>query len=375
MIIGVIVILLFSSIGTFDARAEESEYLNVDFQDGSTAPFVPNAGTGFQVQTDGTGNYYLASPTTVGLKSMYASIAPTWTPDSFELSFDFKISDIAIAYFLFSLCNSTSTPKNPGQAALCYATVYVNGSLYIDGVYTPFVVNDGKWHNLFINFTYGCHARISLDGSIPWMGYFSLASEFPHVYYCFIGSGASTTKATCFWDNITMVSRIGSLPIASFDYSPLDGDGLTNFVFTDTSTFDNTIFPISYNWTFGDGNYTLTKNSNHTYIYGGDYMITLNVSNRFGYDLAFANISVSQIDFSGGIELDLSKIAILTFIIFFLAITTIVGLKYWFFMVLSGIGYLFVAVMVVEPLDSTFAILMAGAGVLFMLWGGYRYVS
>lgn len=285
-----------------NVRAVETEYLNVDFQDGSTAPFIFNSGNWFQVQTDGTGNYYLADTrTTKGLNSMYCDLI-SWTPHSFEISFDFKITNIVDSYSLFALCNSTATPKNPTGDANFYVNILSNGSMYIDGTYTSFIVNDGNWHNLFVNITYGDKALISLDGSTPLKGYYSYAGGFSHVYYCMFGSTSATTNAVCFWDNITIVSRLGSSPIASFDYNPLEGDGLTNFVFTDTSIIDNILFPVTYNWTFGDGNYTLTKNSNHTYIFEGTYQVILNVSNRFGYDLAYTNITVTGISIGGGEE-------------------------------------------------------------------------
>lgn len=278
-----------------EVKANESEYLNVDFEDGSTGPFITNSGGSFLVEHDSTGNYYLKdSKTGTGLNSLYADLV-SWTPDNFELSFDFKIDTVANIYYIFAISNSTNTPKTPTQSPVLLLQVYPNGTLYCDAMPTPFNVLDNKWHNIFVNITYGCHARISLDGSTPWSGYYVYSTEYIHVLYAMFGSFASTTNANCYWDNITMVSRIGNLPIASFEHTPSGGDGLTNFVFTDTSTIDNILFPINYNWTFGDGNYTLTKNSNHTFIHEGTYQVILNVSNRFGYDLAYTNITVSAI--------------------------------------------------------------------------------
>ncbi len=288
-----------------EVKASESEYLNVDFQDGSTGPFVTNSDGSFLVESDATGNYYLKdSKTGTGLNSLYADLV-SWTPDNFELSFDFKIDTVVNTYYIFAISNSTKTPKTPTQAPVLLLQVYPNGTLYCDGISTPFNVLDNKWHNIFVNITYGCHARISLDGSTPWSGYYVYSTEYIHVLYPMFGSFASTTNANCYWDNITMVSRIGNLPIASFEHTPSEGDGLTNFVFTDTSTIDNILFPINYNWTFGDGNYTLTKNSNHTFIHEGTYQVILNVSNRFGYDLAYTNITVSPIELgiTGGEEI------------------------------------------------------------------------
>lgn len=286
--------------------AEETEYLNVDFEDGSKGPFVTNSGGSFLVESDATGNYYLKdSKTGAGLNSLYADLV-SWTPKNFELSFDFKIDTVANIYYIFAISNSTNTPKTPTQSPVLLLQVYPNGTLYCDAMPTPFNVLDNKWHNIFVNITYGCHARISLDGSTPWSGYYVYSTEYIHVLYAMFGSFASTTNANCYWDNITMVSRIGNLPIASFEHTPSEGDGLTNFVFTDTSTIDNILFPINYNWDFGDGNYTYGSQGsdvNHTYIFEGTYTIILNVSNRLGYDLAWTNITVTAVTIGGGDEI------------------------------------------------------------------------
>lgn len=289
-----------------DVKASESEYLNVDFEDGSTGPFVTNSGGSFLVESDATGNYYLKdSKTGAGLNSLYANLV-SWTPKNFELSFDFKIDTVANIYYIFAISNSTNTPKTPTQSPVLLLQVYPNGTLYCDAMPTPFNVLDNKWHNIFVNITYGCHARISLDGSTPWSGYYVYSTEYIHVLYAMFGSFASTTNANCYWDNITMVSRIGNLPIASFEHTPSEGDGLTNFVFTDTSTIDNILFPINYNWDFGDGNYTYGSQGsdvNHTYIFEGTYTIILNVSNRLGYDLAWTNITVTAVTIGEGEEI------------------------------------------------------------------------
>lgn len=73
-------------------------------------------------------------------------------------------------------------------------------------------------------------------------------------------------------------------------------------------------------------------------------------------------------------SLDLTEITLLVFIIFILAIFTFVGLRLWFFMILGGFAYLLVAINYVQILDGLLSLMMAGGGIMFMLWGGYRYV-
>jgi len=70
-----------------------------------------------------------------------------------------------------------------------------------------------------------------------------------------------------------------------------------------------------------------------------------------------------------------NNVFLLIFIGLLLLVLTFVGLRYWFILVLGGIAYLIVSVTYILPLDSIIGLLMGGLGIMFMLWGGYRYVS
>lgn len=68
------------------------------------------------------------------------------------------------------------------------------------------------------------------------------------------------------------------LPDANFSSDPISGNSPLNVTFFDTSTGD----PTGWNWSFGDGASSLEQNPEHTYFSGGNYKITLTVSNTAG---------------------------------------------------------------------------------------------
>lgn len=355
-----------------EVKAIESEYAHIDFEDGTNGILSENWGSNFAIQSDLTGNHYLADIRTAnGANYQYGSIAPTWTPNQYEATVDFKISSVVVSYCILAMSNSTTQANQYPNFSLF---VYANGSLYIGGsggtIYTGITVSFGEWHNILVNITSGTQARISLDGE-PLVGYFNGMTA--HVYYLHLGTYVSSTNAVCYWDNITIASRIGSLPLASFEHTPSEGNGLTNFIFTDTSTIDNTIFPISYNWTFGDGNYTLTQNSNHTYIHAGTYQVILEVSNRFGSSYAYTNITVSAINIgTGGEEITDDMFG---FIIVILLITglNIMGMKTGYLMLsvfaILGMIIAIPALWVNDPLYITLMMVTALGNVAMLAYG------
>jgi len=274
-----------------EVRAETT-YVDVDFEDGTNGLFSDSAGFTIEQQSVSNRILHLSATTTNHMDGDMVSVSPT----TFEISLDFKL--VSTNGNVVLICVS----GNPKGTSYNVLNLYVdaNGNLLANtGNDTGYDVEDNIWHHLFINVTSNNVMWISLDNDIPWHG--SYVGSFINRQYIHIGTFANVA-VDCYWDNITMVSRIGSLPIADFEHTPSKGDGLTNFIFTDTSTIDNILFPVSYNWTFGDGNYTLTKNANHTYIFEGTYQVILNVSNRFGYDLAYTNITVTGISIGGGEE-------------------------------------------------------------------------
>jgi uncharacterized protein (TIGR02145 family) len=72
----------------------------------------------------------------------------------------------------------------------------------------------------------------------------------------------------------------GEPPIANFTATPTSGIIPLTVNFTDQSTNN----PTSWQWHFGDGNSSTTKNPEHTYYNAGSYTVQLWVSNSFGGD-------------------------------------------------------------------------------------------
>jgi PKD repeat protein len=67
-------------------------------------------------------------------------------------------------------------------------------------------------------------------------------------------------------------------PVASFTTNTTSGTAPLTVQFNDTSS--NT--PTSWNWSFGDGTYSTTKNSSKLYSTAGNYLVTLNATNTGG---------------------------------------------------------------------------------------------
>ena len=69
-------------------------------------------------------------------------------------------------------------------------------------------------------------------------------------------------------------------PNAAFSANIISGNAPLTVEFTDTSTGSIT----TWNWSFGDGNFSALRNPTYTYSRGGAYTISLNVTNAKGSD-------------------------------------------------------------------------------------------
>lgn len=65
---------------------------------------------------------------------------------------------------------------------------------------------------------------------------------------------------------------------AQFVGSPMSGNVPINVSFTDLSTG----YPTSWNWSFGDGNYSTLQNPSHIYAGSGTFTVSLNATNAYG---------------------------------------------------------------------------------------------
>ena len=78
-------------------------------------------------------------------------------------------------------------------------------------------------------------------------------------------------------DYIT-VNALPTTPVADFAGVPTSGTAPLTVTFTDNSTNS----PTSWNWSFGDGATSGTRNPVHTYTTAGTYTVSLNATNAGG---------------------------------------------------------------------------------------------
>jgi PGF-pre-PGF domain-containing protein len=71
-------------------------------------------------------------------------------------------------------------------------------------------------------------------------------------------------------------------PVANFTGTPTSGTAPLTVQFTDQSTGS----PMSWNWSFGDGNYSSPQSPSHTYAFAGTFTVSLNTTNAAGSNLS-----------------------------------------------------------------------------------------
>jgi parallel beta-helix repeat protein len=71
-------------------------------------------------------------------------------------------------------------------------------------------------------------------------------------------------------------------PVANFTANVTYGSSPLSVQFTDTSDQTPTKTPTSWNWSFGDGNFSMLQNPSYTYAFAGIYTVSLNATNDAG---------------------------------------------------------------------------------------------
>jgi PKD repeat protein len=119
--------------------------------------------------------------------------------------------------------------------------------------------------------TSGTSTTMPVDMLPPHMTYATASQNvsLPWDHYLLYGKGAS-------FDEIK--NKVSSAPVANFSGTPTTGTAPLTVTFTDTSTNS----PASWNWTFGDGNFSVLQNPVHTYTRAGTYTVSLNATNSAG---------------------------------------------------------------------------------------------
>jgi PKD repeat protein len=98
-------------------------------------------------------------------------------------------------------------------------------------------------------------------------------------------SGGSNTKTVPDY-----ISVFDILPVSSFSPNASSGYYPMSVKFTDTSSG----YPASWNWSFGDGNYSIQQSPTYTYNYVGNYVVNLSVYNTFGNTTSSSLIQVNS---------------------------------------------------------------------------------
>ncbi len=100
-----------------------------------------------------------------------------------------------------------------------------------------------------------------------------------------VNHSSSNTHDT-FWTNksnyITAYPPGAIAPVADFSGTPTSGTAPLIVRFNDQSTGS----PTTWNWSFGDGNYSTLQSPAHTYAFAGTYTVSLNAANTAGSNLS-----------------------------------------------------------------------------------------
>ena len=81
---------------------------------------------------------------------------------------------------------------------------------------------------------------------------------------------------------VTDAVRVLEPPIAAFTATPTEGNAPLTVQFTDQSTGNVT----AWAWDFGDGNTSTGQSPVHIYTSAGNYSVTMNASNAYGYNVS-----------------------------------------------------------------------------------------
>jgi gliding motility-associated-like protein len=162
--------------------------------------------------------------------------------------------------------------------------------------------------NFSITDTIGCppllvnHTDLSITsiGSISewyWTfpdGDFSYLPNPSHTYYTSI-YGTTTLEVTTDFGcsstisietNITVIPA----PLAEFSYTPEDPtlEDELNFL-------DESLDPVTWEWSFGDDNYSILQNPTHSYSEIGTYNVMLKVSNEYCSDSIIKSLTIDEV--------------------------------------------------------------------------------
>jgi PKD repeat protein len=137
--------------------------------------------------------------------------------------------------------------------------------------------------------TNGSDWSLLADDTVTYFSHTGLATASTHYYRV----QAYNAEEVSGWSNTASATTDAIPPVAAFTWV----DDLLDVSFTDHSTDDGVIS--SWSWDFGDGGASNTANPQHSYATGGDYTVTLTVTDNHGASDSFSDlVSVTGPPFS-----------------------------------------------------------------------------
>ncbi|MBN1889643.1 MAG: PKD domain-containing protein, partial [Thermoflexales bacterium] len=172
----------------------------------------------------------------------------------------------------------THTLVNDYNAAQSFALAYVSSQGY--GV----TVEPAATASLAAN---GGTAQVTVRVNVPAN---ALSGTVDSTRVTAVGSLAGQVAVTD-TTTVTTITPVGTAPVAAF--VPSSASVVVGQVVSFTNITTGTE-PISYAWTFGDGESSTLVNPPHSYGAAGDYTVILTATNAYGQDTASATISVTE---------------------------------------------------------------------------------
>jgi PKD repeat protein len=205
---------------------------------------------------------------------------------------------------------------NPGSSDEEDVSIYdIHLSYYVDGIDKPEITLEPIWV-FYGNTTTGHHVPFfiyarqfanftatQITGKVPLtITFIDTSDAGPTKWHWDFGDGTNSTEqnpahayTTAGTYNVTLIARndLGSdwiekpglitvynpaPPVANFTASPVTGSAPLNVSFTDLSENG----PVTWNWTFGDGDGATVRDPVHTFPAPGNYTVSLNVTNEDG---------------------------------------------------------------------------------------------
>jgi PKD repeat protein len=201
----------------------------------------------------------------------YTPLVCSWTPERADVVYNDGTSMFVIASAFFGSYSPTGVLPNITPPSIPVANFEANplmGTVPLTVQFTDTSTGPPtSWNWIFGDMGAGNTSSVQNPSHM-----YTTAGTYSVNLTVTNASGSNTLIKT---DYITVTPPA---PVANFTGTPTTGPAPLTVLFTDTSTNA----PMTWNWTFGDGNSSILQNPSHTYTVAGTYSVTLTVSNAGG---------------------------------------------------------------------------------------------